>query len=205
MPPLTKKQRRARDQRASRARVFTSGLIEDLSNKTTDLNYQPDSDSDVSVQDISFHHIDREVISDSSEVEEGSTESNNNPVVCIGEKRKVRVDTEDSDNDHIPVCACLISRFRSFIFYQAEKKSSKCSMNAMPSYTGAGRTSTYCTCGNGIYTMLQKAAKKSHHSLLRSLKSQNIPLQHQNLLRPQLNQLHLLLRSTACQYYLLHQ
>src|SRR6267154_512989 len=143
MPPLTKKQRRARDQRASRARVFTSGLIEDLSNKTTDLNYQPDSDSDVSVQDISFHHIDREVISDSSEVEEGSTESNNNPVVCIGEKRKVRVDTEDSDNDHIPVCACLISRFRSFIFYQAEKKSSKCSMNAMPSYTGAGRTSTY--------------------------------------------------------------
>ena len=86
MPPLTKKQRRARDQWASRARVFTSGLIGDLSNKTTDLNYQPDNDFNVSVQEISFHHIDREVISDSSEVEEGSTESNNNPVVCVGEK-----------------------------------------------------------------------------------------------------------------------
>jgi hypothetical protein len=61
MPPLTKKQRQARDQRASRARNFTSGLIGDY--KTTDLNYQPDSeeeatDSDVSVQEISF---DREV------------------------------------------------------------------------------------------------------------------------------------------------
>src|SRR5260370_40102495 len=123
MPPLTKKQRWAKDQRASRARVFTSGLVEDLSNKTTDLNYQPDSngeaidsESDISVQEISFCLIDTEVVMDSSEAEEGSTESNNDSVVCVGEKWKVRADLEY----HIPVCECLISQFRSFTFYQTQ-------------------------------------------------------------------------------------
>jgi len=85
MPPLIKKQRQARDQRASRARAFTSGLVEDLSNKTTDLNYQPDSDSDVSIQEISFCHIasDKEVITDNSKAGEGSTEFNDDLVVCV--------------------------------------------------------------------------------------------------------------------------
>ncbi|KAH9996426.1 hypothetical protein BJV74DRAFT_883700 [Russula compacta] len=91
------------------ARVFTSGLVEDSSSKSTDLNYQLDSeeeatDSNVSIQEISSHLINREVVTDSSEAEEGSTESDNNSVVYVGEKQKVR---------------------------------------AMPSYTGAGRTSTY--------------------------------------------------------------
>jgi hypothetical protein len=86
-----------------------------LSNKTTDLDYQPDSDSEsgVSIQEISFYYIDREVITDSSK-EEGSTESDNNSVVYVGEKQKVRANIENSDDDHIHVCKHLISWFRSF-------------------------------------------------------------------------------------------
>lgn len=143
MPPLTKKQKQARGQQASRETVFTIGLVEDLSNQTTDLNYQPDSKCEVTDSDS---------------------------VVCVGEKRKVRTDSKASD--HISVCLYLLFKEISlscspFIRQKRNHLSVQCL------YTLEQEEHPHI-CENEIYTMLQRAAKRSYHSLLQLPKSRNL-------------------------------
>lgn len=115
MPPPTKKQKQAKQQRASGGKYFHNGLVEDMLDITIDPNYQPnqkddsETDSDSStVVDMAFCLIDHD-IGDESESSEGSDDE----VICIGEKRKIdddqkevldELETQDS-LDYMEKCA----------------------------------------------------------------------------------------------------
>ncbi|KAF9223012.1 hypothetical protein BS17DRAFT_767390 [Gyrodon lividus] len=122
MPPLTKKQKQAKHQRASGTKYFNNGLIEDLLDIALDPDYQPNdkddaSDSDTpSVEVMAFSLMD-DVHStigsvDSTDSDE-SLEELDDETICIGEKQKGQDDFEEAPtvfeaeepSDYVEQCA----------------------------------------------------------------------------------------------------
>ena len=119
-----KQQQQAKSQRASRAKVFDNGFIEDLLKVTLDPNYHPDvsSDSEVdldthSLKDMTFSLIDASNIDEESAMSDDSDlygdEETDTDLTCIGEKRKVAEDFNDNTTqltsretvDYVEKCA----------------------------------------------------------------------------------------------------
>ena len=95
MPPPTKRQKQARQQRASGAKCFHDGLVEDLLEMAMDPNYyqldRQDANSDEdnkedssTVGDMSFSLFDCTVEGES----EPCSEESDIDIICTGEKRK---------------------------------------------------------------------------------------------------------------------
>ena len=81
MPPLTKRQKQAKCQQASRAKGFSSSLIEDLLNVKMDPNYEPDdNDSDINMD--SGSELEGHQHMTYSLFDGPSTTSNNSMVFC---------------------------------------------------------------------------------------------------------------------------
>jgi len=102
----TKQQQQAKSQRASGAKVFDNGFINDLFEVTLDPNYHPDvsSDSEVdldihSLKDMTFSLMDMSDIDKESVISDDSSlygdEGSDTDLACIGEKRKVADDFND--------------------------------------------------------------------------------------------------------------
>lgn len=92
MPPPTKRQKQAKQQRTSGLRSFHNGLVEDLLEITMDPDYQLDSqdansdnEDSFAVGDMSFSLLDCNI---EDELEQCSDKSDSVDIVCVGEKRK---------------------------------------------------------------------------------------------------------------------
>lgn len=83
MPPPTKRQKQAKQQRTSGSKSFHNGLVEDLLEITMDLNYQLDSQDDSddedssTVGDMLFSLLDCNI----------EDESDSDDIVCVGERK----------------------------------------------------------------------------------------------------------------------
>ncbi|KAH7881694.1 hypothetical protein F5I97DRAFT_1933136 [Phlebopus sp. FC_14] len=162
----TKRQKQAKRQRASGAKVFNSGFIEDLLEIAIDPDYQLDATSDSneadsdthSVTDMSFN------LMDDSEIDEESTDSDGSSVQSVGEsdedivytgKRKIDQDFVEFEgeetSDYVENCirhaAVSAHKFWADIIssevFSMGQKPAKLPKHSMPSYTGTGRTRTY--------------------------------------------------------------
>ena len=114
----TKWRQQAKSQRASGAKVFDNGFINDLLEVTLDPDYHPDvsSDSEVdsdthSLKDMTFSLMDMSDIDEESVISDDSSlyggEGSDTDLACIGEERKVA----DKFNDDVEVaCAPGVNR-----------------------------------------------------------------------------------------------
>ncbi|KIO02003.1 hypothetical protein M404DRAFT_28230 [Pisolithus tinctorius Marx 270] len=157
MPPLTKKQKQARQQQASGTKYFDNGLVEDLLDISLDPSYEPDSglqddwdatDSDCSiVNDMSFSLLDCNV-----QESDGSGE-------CKAQDDIVKFKAEDT-LDYVEKCAhkaaTCAQRFWDDVT-SFRNQPMKLPTIAMPTYTGTGRTRTYLQ-----EQALRRAAQNNH-------------------------------------------
>ena len=106
MPPLTKRQKQAKQQRASSAKCFSNALIEDLLEVYLDPDYLPEtdgkSDTDSNSSDSDSRTLSFSLIDEVEEVSDGNSESTSDceasmetMVNITGEKRKEREDILD--------------------------------------------------------------------------------------------------------------
>ncbi|KIJ28803.1 hypothetical protein M422DRAFT_269852 [Sphaerobolus stellatus SS14] len=155
MPPIGKKVRLAKQQRASGSHTFHSGIAEDLQEASADANYVLEaSQSDLSDhdegdfesgRDWAFSFIDNmdraECITDSSEDEDEE--------IAVGQKRKNHATHPEGESYEIFVQkeASKFGEFWKGVFNfkkaAGPEKDLKLPTRAMPTYNGTGKTSMF--------------------------------------------------------------